>query len=115
MFEGVNLQAAFTIYGNARTVNLNLATREAMELLPGLDNELIENGSRIKFCYLKMPNKIKENVVAFPDKLPEEFGLNNYIDYDLQFEKTFIDPLSLILDAINWSAEERASLDEFFG
>tara|TARA_B100000530_G_scaffold330024_1_gene272809 strand:- start:331 stop:1413 length:1083 start_codon:yes stop_codon:yes gene_type:complete len=43
LFEGVNLQAAFTIYGNARTVNLNLATREAMELLPGLNSELIEN------------------------------------------------------------------------
>ena len=43
LFAGVNLQAAFTIYGNERTVNLNLATREAMELLPGLDNELIEN------------------------------------------------------------------------
>ncbi|MDD9890114.1 MAG: type II secretion system protein GspK [Gammaproteobacteria bacterium] len=43
LFEGVNLEAAFTIYGNTRTVNLNLATREAMELLPGLDEELIEN------------------------------------------------------------------------
>ena len=43
LFEGVNLQAAFTIYGSTRTVNLNLATREAMELLPGLDDELIEN------------------------------------------------------------------------
>jgi len=43
LFEGINLQAAFTIYGNARTVNLNLATREAMELLPGLNSQLIEN------------------------------------------------------------------------
>ena len=43
LFEGVNLDAAFTIYGNTRTVNLNLATREAMQLLPGLDDELIEN------------------------------------------------------------------------
>lgn len=43
LFEGINLDAAFTIYGNRRTVNLNLATREAMRLLPGLDNELIEN------------------------------------------------------------------------
>jgi general secretion pathway protein K len=42
LFEGVNLDAAFTIYGNIRTVNLNLATREAMALLPGLDEELIE-------------------------------------------------------------------------
>lgn len=43
LFDGVNLDAAFTIYGNTRTVNLNLATREAMQLLPGLDDELIEN------------------------------------------------------------------------
>ena len=43
LFEGVNLDAAFTVYGNTRTVNLNLATREAMQLLPGLDDELIEN------------------------------------------------------------------------
>jgi len=42
LFEGVNLDAAFTIYGNTRTVNLNVATREAMQLLPGLDDELIE-------------------------------------------------------------------------
>lgn len=43
LFEGINLDAAFTIYGNTRTVNLNVATREAMQLLPGLDDELIEN------------------------------------------------------------------------
>lgn len=42
LFEGVNLDAAFTVYGNLRTINLNLATREAMQLLPGLDDELIE-------------------------------------------------------------------------
>lgn len=43
LFAGVNLDAAFTVYGNERTVNLNLATREAMELLPGLNTEIIEN------------------------------------------------------------------------
>lgn len=43
LFEGVNLEAAFTIYGNDRTINLNLATREAMALLPGMNEELIEN------------------------------------------------------------------------
>ena len=43
LLEGVNLEAAFTIYGNGRRLNLNLATREAMELLPGLTGETIEN------------------------------------------------------------------------
>lgn len=42
LFAGVNLDAAFTIYGNERNINLNLATREAMLLLPGLNDELIE-------------------------------------------------------------------------
>lgn len=42
LLEGINLDATFTIYGNMRTVNLNVATREAMRLLPGLDEELIE-------------------------------------------------------------------------
>lgn len=77
--------------------------------------EQIQNGSRIKFCYLKMPNHIKENVIAFPDHLPEELNLNRYIDYDLQFEKTFIEPLKLILDSIGWSVEEQATLEDFFG
>ena len=76
--------------------------------------ELIQNGSRIKFCYLKMPNHIKENVVAFPDHLPEELKLHRYINYDLQFEKTFIEPLKLILDSVGWSVEERATLEDFF-
>lgn len=44
LFAGINLDAAFTTYRptNDRTVNLNVATREAMRLLPGLDDELIE-------------------------------------------------------------------------
>ena len=76
--------------------------------------ELVSNGDRIKFCYLKMPNPIQENVIAFPDVLPSELQLNKYIDYEKQFNKTFVEPLKLILDSIKWTPEPVASLDEFF-
>ena len=76
--------------------------------------ELIANGSKIKFCYLRVPNHIQENVIAFSEHLPEELGLNKYIDYDKQFEKTFIEPLKLILDSVGWSVEDRMSLEDFF-
>ena len=77
--------------------------------------ELVTGGTKIKFCYLKLPNPIQENVMAFIEVMPDEFKLEKYIDYDLQFDKTFTEPLKLILDAIGWSAEPKATLDEFFG
>ena len=52
--------------------------------------------------------------MAFKDVLPKELKLHNYIDYDLQFDKTFIEPLNLILHSIGWSAEEQTTLEDFF-
>ena len=75
---------------------------------------LIQNGEKIKFCYLKKPNPIYENVISFIQDFPKELGLNQYIDYDTQFEKGFLEPLKTILNAIGWNSEKQITLDSFF-
>jgi DNA polymerase elongation subunit (family B) len=81
-----------------------------------LDNKysLIQNGEKIKFCYLKKPNIIHENIISFIQDFPTELGLDKYIDYDLQFEKSFVEPLKAILDAIGWNVEKTVNLELFF-
>ena len=75
---------------------------------------LIQNGEKIKFCYLKKPNPIHENVLTFIQDWPKELELDKYVDYDLQFDKAFLEPLKTILDAIGWSAEKTVNLESFF-
>lgn len=75
----------------------------------------IQEGDKIRYIQLMMPNPIRENVVAFSEELPVEFGLNKFIDYKIQFQKTFLDPLKQITDKINWELEREAnSLSAFF-
>jgi DNA polymerase elongation subunit (family B) len=82
-----------------------------------LDNKypLIKEGEKIKFVYLIEPNTIQEDVVSFLNTLPKEFSLHKYIDYEKQFQKVFLDPLSIVIEPIGWSVEEKSSLEDFFG
>jgi len=73
----------------------------------------IQEGEKIKFVYLKKPNPIGENVISYFQTLPEEFGLYKYIDYDMQFETSFLNPLKKVLDAIGWISEKRGTLEGF--
>ena len=75
---------------------------------------LIQEGEKLKFTYLKKPNPIDDTVISYPNRLPSEFNLDKYVDYDLQFEKAFLEPVKIILDSIGWSAEKTNSLDSFF-
>jgi len=76
---------------------------------------LIQEGEKLKFTYLKQPNPFKDMVISFSNRLPKEFGLNELIDYDMQFNKAFVDPIRVILDCIGWTTEKTNSLESFFG
>ena len=76
--------------------------------------EQIQEGDKIKFIVLKEPNPLREKVISFPTYLPKEFNLHQYIDYDEQFDKSFLEPLRFIVNAINWNFEKQATLDSFF-
>jgi DNA polymerase elongation subunit (family B) len=80
----------------------------------GLKYEKVQDGDKIKFLYLKEPNSIGENTIAFVTKLPTEFNLQEYIDYELIFTKAFLDPLESIVQPLGWNTEEQASLEDLF-
>jgi len=75
---------------------------------------IIKEGEKLKFTYLIQPNPINDTVISYPNRLPSEFGLDDYINYDLQFEKAFLDPIKIILNCMNWQAEKTNSLSNFF-
>jgi hypothetical protein len=75
---------------------------------------LIMEGEKIKFIYLKEPNIIQSNIISFHQMIPVEFDLMKYIDYNTQFEKSFIEPLKTLLNCIGWKTEKVNTLEAFF-
>lgn len=80
----------------------------------GLKYPVINNGDKIKFLYLKEPNTLRENVMAFSSKIPKEFDIHKYIDYELMFEKAYLDPLKTIAESIGWRTKPVATLEDLF-
>lgn len=76
--------------------------------------EAIAEGQKIKYSYLKLPNPIQCNVIATPGTLPQEFGLDKYIDRQLQFEKSYLEPIKTICTAINWKTEKTFTLEDLW-
>ena len=75
---------------------------------------IIQEGDKIKFIKLKAANPFKFDVISYMTTLPKEFNIHPYVDYDMQFDKTFLDPMRFILQAIGWEDEPKASLEAFF-
>jgi len=103
--KGTPIHVKGALIYNQQIENMKLASKYPM----------IQDGDKIKFIKLKEANPFKFDVISYISTLPTEFKLQEYIDYEVQFEKTFLDPMRFILDAIGWKAEPQASLEAFFG
>ena len=87
----------------------------------GLENKypLIQEGDKIKFIEVRTPNIYQTNVISFMTRLPKEFDLHNMINYDIMFDKSFVEPLTFILDQIGWRVDRsygtQTTLEHLFG
>ena len=76
----------------------------------------IQEGDKIKFLYLKLPNVYQSSAISFITTLPKQ--LDFQVDYELQFEKSFIEPLNFIIEKIGWLVDRtygtQGTLEDFF-
>ena len=79
---------------------------------------VIQNGDKIRFLHLKQPNIFQASAFSFITSMPRELDIYGKIDYDTQFDKSFVEPLKFITDKINWwidnSYGTQGTLDGFF-
>ena len=76
--------------------------------------ESIGEGDKIRFLYLRTPNTFKENCIGFIGKIPGEFQLTSFVDYDTMWDKSFIEPLNGIIEGMGWSTSPQATLAGLF-
>lgn len=95
-------------------VRASIVHNHAVDELKLKNVRKVKDGDKIKFVYLK-PNPFQSNVIGFMDSVPEEFKLDQWIDYETQFQKTFLGPLESLAVVANWNLVEQSSLEDFFG
>ena len=78
----------------------------------------ILEGDKIKFINLRQPNVYQCSAFSFITALPTELNLHKMVDYEVQFEKSFVEPLNFITSKINWLVDRsygsQGSLEDFF-
>lgn len=77
--------------------------------------EFIKEGEKVRYMYLKEPNPLQTDIISFVDGIPTELGVGQYLDYETQFDKVFLDPLNIVIHAVGWKLEEEGSLESLFG
>lgn len=77
--------------------------------------QYINSGDKMKTCYLRMPNPVGNDSMSIFNRLPKEFGVEKYIDYDKQFENEFLKPINELAKLVGWDLKNTATLDSFFG
>jgi DNA polymerase elongation subunit (family B) len=83
----------------------------------GLEKKItmVYDGDKVKFCYMRLPNPTRSNIISVPASLDRRLGLHQYIDYEKQFDKGFKEPIRTICNAIGWELDKQYTLDQFFG
>lgn len=76
----------------------------------------IHNGEKIKYTYLKKGNPLRQNIIGYPQgyNLPEEFGLHKFVDYNMQFEKTYMSPVIKLANTIGWDIMGKKKVIDLF-
>lgn len=81
-----------------------------------VDIEPIRSGDKIKYVYLKKGNPLNSHVVGFINFVPTELEtiIMKYIDYDTQFDKTFLTPIRNFVSVVGWNPVYENTLEQFF-
>lgn len=115
--RGVSELSKFTINSKALPIHVRacLVYNEQLDVHNlSKKYQKIQDGDKIKFAFLKLPNPSKSKVIASIRELPSKFGLDKFIDYELQFKKVFLDPIESITNVIGWNPIYKNTLEDLF-